>query len=237
MKNIIAIFLAAVILVSACGCSRKGGMNEDTTDRVTTDTGTDIISGETTDSAEITDVDTTEAEITDKVNDGDGADTQASVAKVLASDFKKDHSGSAQEIAERLLENKAISFAGGAMAVEEGLLTGFDDTEIKGFKEGAMFSPMIGTIPFVGYVFVLKDDTDVTEFKKTLRDNANLRWNICTQAEEMVVESVETKVLFIMSPLTFEEGSAGNDNGVEGEDTTGMTKNNSTAADDSIAVK
>ena len=34
--------------------------------------------------------------------------------------------------------------------------------QIKGFKEGVMFAPMIGVIPFVGYVFDLADGTDVT---------------------------------------------------------------------------
>ena len=207
MKNIVAIFLAVTMLFVMSSCSRKGGDGEDTTDKATTDTGTDIIAGDTTDEAESTEADTTENDMSDGQDsgvNGDNSVNQTSVAKVLLRDFKEDSSGSAQEIAERLLKNKAVSFAGGAMAVEEGLLTGFDDTEIKGFKEGAMFSPMIGTIPFVGYVFVLDDGTDVAEFKKTLRDNANLRWNICTQAEEMVVENEDNKVLFIMSPMTFE---------------------------------
>ena len=69
-----------------------------------------------------------------------------------------------------------------------------------------MFSPMIGTIPFVGYIFEVEDGTDVDAFMETLKDNANLRWNICTEAEEMTAEKSGSRVLFVMGPLSFDEG-------------------------------
>ena len=90
------------------------------------------------------------------------------------------------------------------MPVEEGFLNGFDN-EIHGFSEGAMFSPMVGTIPFVGYVFTLPADADVDAFMNTLKENANLRWNICTTAEEMVTDAVGQTVFFVMCPAEFEE--------------------------------
>ena len=68
-----------------------------------------------------------------------------------------------------------------------------------------MFGPMIGSIPFIGYVFELKDETDVNQFISTLKSNADLRWNICTEADEMVVCSVDKKVFFVMCPKYFEE--------------------------------
>ena len=68
-----------------------------------------------------------------------------------------------------------------------------------------MFAPMMGTIPFVGYVFVLDDGADIEGFVQTLGDNANLCWNICTEAEEMIVEAEENSVLFVMCPKNFEE--------------------------------
>jgi len=37
-----------------------------------------------------------------------------------------------------------------------------------------------------------------------LKDNANPRWNICTEAEETVVGSVDNKVFFVMCPKSFE---------------------------------
>lgn len=129
----------------------------------------------------------------------------ATVGTTLYNAFKADSTGTAEEIANRIITNEIIQFMGGAVVIEEGFLTGFGETEIKGFKEGAMFAPMIGTIPFVGYIFKLEDGADVEAFKTTLKDNANLRWNICTAAEEMIVESKDNTVFFLMCPSTFEQ--------------------------------
>lgn len=130
---------------------------------------------------------------------------QDTVGKVLLQDFKSNPDGTALEVAERIITNESIPFMGGAMEVEPGLLTGFDNAEITGFKAGAMFSPMIGTIPFVGYIFEMKDGADVDGFMETLKENANLRWNICTEAEELTLGREGNKVFFLMSPMSFEE--------------------------------
>lgn len=134
--------------------------------------------------------------------------TSQTVGNTLLSDFKAkagSHS-SAVSLAEALSANSAIANIGcGAMAVEPGFLTGFDNAEIKGFKEGAMFAPMIGTIPFVGYVFTLENGVNASEFISTLKSSANLRWNICTSADEMVTGSSGNKVFFVMSPKSFDE--------------------------------
>lgn len=129
------------------------------------------------------------------------------LGKTLLADFKtKAASGmSVQEIADGLLANPAIKFGGGAMPIEEGLLSGFDNAEIKGFKSGVMFAPMIGSIPFVGYVFELKNASDVSSFIANLEKNANRRWNICVEADEMVTGSEGNKVFFVMCPTTLEE--------------------------------
>ena len=110
----------------------------------------------------------------------------------------------AQEMADAILANPMIQFGGASMEVAEGLLTGFGNTEINGFNSGVMFAPMIGTIPFVGYVFTLDEGADVDAFVQTLRDNADPRWNICTEAEETVVENADNMVFFVMCPAQFE---------------------------------
>ena len=107
-------------------------------------------------------------------------------------------------IADEIIKNSVIQFAPMTTPIEAGLLSGFDNTEINGFKEGVMFGPMMGTIPFVGYVFVLEDGADVEAFKTTLSDNANLRWNICTEAEEKIVENVGNTVFFLMCPKSLD---------------------------------
>ena len=134
-----------------------------------------------------------------------GGTEPETVGAVLLGDFKADTEGTAQEIAERIASNDIIPFEAAALPVEPGFLAGFDNAEITGFESGTMFAPMMSVVPFVGYVFELSDDADVDAFKQTLTDNANLRWNVCTEAEEMVVESEGNKVFFLMAPKSFEE--------------------------------
>ena len=111
----------------------------------------------------------------------------------------------AQEMADAILANPVIQFGGMAMEIEEGLLSGFGNAEITGFNKGVMFAPMIGSIPFVGYVFELEDGADTDAFMQTLSDNADPRWNICVEADETVVESADNMVFFLMCPAQFEE--------------------------------
>ena len=136
---------------------------------------------------------------------GEDVKEPETVGEFLQQDFVENSEGSAQEVADRLIQNEILPFEAVTMSVEPGLLTGFDNAEITGFKEGVMFAPMMGTIPFVGYVFVLEEGVDVTGFVETLGDNANLRWNICTEAEEMVAEAEGNIVFFLMCPKNFEE--------------------------------
>lgn len=105
----------------------------------------------------------------------------------------------AQELADGILTNEAIAFMGATMPVEEGWLAGFS-SDITGFKEGVMFAPMIGTIPFVGYIFTLEDGADVDAFIATLETNADPRWNICTEAEQTVIDKSGNTVFFLMCP-------------------------------------
>ena len=142
---------------------------------------------------------------TTKEDDKEETKEPQTVGEILVNEFEDNPEGTAQEIAERIIGNEIIPFMGGATPIEPGLLTGFDNAEITGFKEGCMFGPMMGTIPFVGYIFVLEDGADVDAFEETLEDNANLRWNICTEAEELTVESEDNTVFFLMSPKEFEE--------------------------------
>lgn len=133
----------------------------------------------------------------------------ATVALTLKVEFHKQlqekPDATAQEIADAIMANPIIQFSPATMPVEPGLLSGFDNAEITGFESGVMFAPAMGTIPFVGYIFELADGTDVEAFKTTLTDNANLRWNICTEAEEMMVDNIDNTVFFIMAPKSMEQ--------------------------------
>ncbi len=125
-------------------------------------------------------------------------------AAILAEEFEstiKDNK-SIVEVAEKLSENKVL---GTSMVVEEkkpkDFLSGFDE-KIKNFKNAAVIQPMIGSIPFVAYVF---ETDDAEELEKELKEKANPRWNICTEADETIVKVVDNYVFFIMSPNSFEE--------------------------------
>lgn len=131
--------------------------------------------------------------------------TGKTVGDTLAAVWRANTGKSAEEIANAVMAHSSIQFMGGVVPVEEGFLTGFDNTEIHGFSNGVMFAPAIGTIPFVGYVFELADGTDADTFVKTLKDGANPRWNICTEAEQTIVEKSGNKVFFLMCPKSFEE--------------------------------
>lgn len=127
--------------------------------------------------------------------------------QILLADFQermKDGAPTLEELANGIIGNEIIPFGGAAMAVEPGFLNGFTE-EITGFSEGWNFGPMIGTIPFVGYVFRLEDGADADAFMQNLKDKADLRWNICTAADEMVCDAVDNTVFFVMCQAQFEE--------------------------------
>lgn len=127
----------------------------------------------------------------------------AALLEVFSTEIEANNALTAQELADTIITNEAILFAGASVPMEEGFLMGFD-AEIKGFDEAVMFAPMIGTIPFVGYVFDLAEDADVNAFMTTLQENANMRWNICTEAEQTVIASFGDKVFFLMCPNSLE---------------------------------
>lgn len=134
--------------------------------------------------------------------------TEKTLGNTLLADFKtKAKAGkSAEAIANELLSNPAILFGGATNPVAPGdYLPGFDEGEIKGFKSGYAFMPMIGSIPFVGYVFELDGTVGASDFISTLKKNANLRWLVCAEAEEMVAGSEGNKVFFVMCPKSLED--------------------------------
>ncbi len=92
----------------------------------------------------------------------------------------------------------------GAAEVMPGFLTGFDNNEITGFKSGAMFGPMMGSIAFSGYVFELEDGADVNAFMNDLTAKCNPAWNVCVEAEQTVVGAYNNMVFFLMCPLSNE---------------------------------
>ncbi len=178
MKKLFTVLLCGLIAMSLLsGCGSK--TNEDTPntgdDQTTTDTNT--------------------------------ADTVGGALLNGFNEYVKANPGAtAMDIANNVITNSVIpaELSLMTMEIEAGYLNGFDNFEVTGFEQGAIFAPMMGTIPFVGYIFTLPADADVQAFMDSLTQNANLRWNICTSADEMTVSNVDNTVFFVMAPLSFD---------------------------------
>lgn len=217
MKKLLSMMVIAGMSLSLVAC--QGTAKEDTPStqaesQATDDQNTDIEQPDSQASDDTTGDDiNTENTTDDGSNSDDGSansgDTVGSVLKAAFFDtveqFDSTPDANAQAIAEAVLNNPINDFGGAAMPVEPGLLNGFDNAEITGFSEGVMFAPMIGSIPFVGYVFTLDEGTNADEFVQNLKDNANPRWNVCTEADETVIEQSGNFVFFLMCPKSFDE--------------------------------
>ena len=196
MKKLFAIILSVAMLLSFAACGGNEAP-EETTAEITTDAPVDDMNQPAApgEGPEMPGVDTPAV---DGGEVSDGTSAAQTLLNVFYDELASNPSATAEELANKVIAHESIQFMPMVMPVEEGFLTGFDDYEIKGFAEGAAFAPGIGTIPFVGYIFKLADGADVEAFKAELEAGANLRWNICTAAEEMVCENVGNTVFFLM---------------------------------------
>ena len=107
-----------------------------------------------------------------------------------------------EKIAQKIAESEIIVPEVQTFTIgKDDYLAGFKE-EIKGFEKAVGIAPMIGTIPMIAYVFEVEEPQ---AFAESLKENAQLNWNICTQADEMQVAIVNEYVFFIMSPTSFEQ--------------------------------
>ena len=178
MKKLFTILLCGLVamsLLSGCGSKKDENTTDTGADQTTTDTNT---------------ADTVGAALLNGFNEYVKANPEAT----------------AMDIANNAITNSVIpaELSLMTMEMEPGYLNGFDNFEVTGFEQAVMFAPMMGTIPFVGYIFTLPADADVQAFMDSLTQNANLRWNVCTSADEMTVSHVDNTVFFLMAPLSFE---------------------------------
>ena len=200
-KKIMISAIAALLCVSmvACGNNAKG---DHTTEGDVTTTAGDA----TTSAAE-----TTEAPAEEKsaiiAPDVDANTLGGKLWNAFVAAKEAKPETTAEEMANILVTNEAILFMGGAMPLEanQEFFTGFGEYKITGYESGALYMPMIGSIPFIGYVFELPADADVEAFMKGLNDNADPRWNICVTADQVVVGAYENTVFFLMCPTSIEQ--------------------------------
>lgn len=192
MKKILVTILVTAMVASVAACGKNNN---------TTETEGSVATSESVETQN-TETEATETEVTESEATETGAEeVEGTAGEILLAAFQEimasNPETTTQEAADALIANEIIPFMGGTMPAEPGFLSGFS-ADITGFEEATVFMPMIGAIPFVGYVFDLAEDADVEAFMTTLTDNADMRWNICVEAEEMVVEAVGDKVFFLM---------------------------------------
>lgn len=196
--------VSMVLALGACGNKENNadaGSTESSVESSVEESGTVPSVEETVDS-------TVENEAESPAQDAQDAQDVETIGTIIKNDFQtivaENEGLTAEEIAAKICENESLVINPVAMKVDPGLLSGFDNFEVKGFRDGAIFAPMIGSIPFVGYVFVMEEGTDIDAFMNDLKENANLSWNICVTAEDMVIDRADDKILFVMCPLSFE---------------------------------
>lgn len=194
IKRIISIVMIATLLFSLAACSKAEDKKEQTVEPTVTET---LVANEQP-----------ADEPGDEVLDGPGSVVEgeepdafpevgyveSTLGSVYLDAFSESTENDALSIVQDLMAADTLGLELVPMEVFPGYLTGFSDS-IDGFSKGFMFSPIIGSIPFVGYVF---ESITPEDLLKNLEVCADPRWNICTEADEMVSSVKDNFVFFLM---------------------------------------
>lgn len=187
MKRFVITFLALAILGSITACS---GSKDDFSE-------TEAPTGAPTET------ETKPAEGTSSENSQAGDETPGQ--QILAEFRSRMADGTdytTQQLAAALVEMDIIPFSGTTMDVVPGYLNGFT-SDVSGFSDGTFFGPMIGSIPFAGYIFRLDEAEDTEAFMEQLDEKSDLAWNVCVTADEKVIDAEGNIVFFVMCPASF----------------------------------
>jgi len=202
MKRSIALILAALISASLVACGN--GTNDDGKDSTSgtesvsvSDTADTVDTADTADTEDTADTANTEADTAD-TDVVEGETDGSKLYGIFEDAITANPDATLEELANAVCSSGIPPFAVMPAPMEEGWLNGFDAESITGFSECVAIAPMMSTIPFLGYIFKLADDADVDAFIANLEATANLRWNICTEAEELTCKAVDNTVFFLM---------------------------------------
>ncbi len=136
--------------------------------------------------------------------------TLASCGKIggkIVDAFEDNTDKSVQEIADAIVE--AVDFELLTASVKEGLFDGFGSMPISGFDNAMLLTPADTSIPFVGYVFELSEDTDKNTFIGTLEKYADVGFKGEEEADSVIIESEDDKVIVIITPDKIEDKPQG----------------------------
>ncbi|MBQ8432702.1 MAG: hypothetical protein IJX28_07440 [Clostridia bacterium] len=195
MKNIIALLLAGLMLLTFVACSGEtnNGENSSTTGSVTT-------------ADPNVEKEPSELEISANAS-------VKYIAETLMGKYEEytnlrgiyDEYMAELEPADRIPYEEFLSYQTHVAPVEDmeyGLMG--IPTVPAGIGEIYVYQPAMGTIPFIGYVIRVTEGTDVENFKKELVANSDPRWNFCTEANTTVCESFGDIVYFMMMSVVDE---------------------------------
>lgn len=84
---------------------------------------------------------------------------------------------------------------------EENIQGYLGNADVK-FTQGICSAPMMSSIPYELIMLRLDESADVDAVKESIKENANPRKWLCVEAEEVVVESIDNVVLFLMANET-----------------------------------
>lgn len=171
MKKILAGILILTMAAGLFGCSKSDSNGKETT------------------------TDTTKESVTDPVDDSFGGFSTELENKVVAIFEEESAKGTSIEEIAKLIA-PVTEFVCEVRKVEEGYLMEFTE-DVKGFKNGYAIGPIVGSIPYVSYIF---EADDAEAFADSLKATANPRWNICTEANEPVIKVKDNYVFLTMCP-------------------------------------
>lgn len=99
-------------------------------------------------------------------------------------------------MAEKITSDVLEDYSCVIQPMEPGYFPGFN-LEISDFTEAVGFSPVISSIPLVGYIFKSDNSADLFNY---LFNTYNARWNICTEAQIVGSYIKDNYVIFVMLP-------------------------------------
>lgn len=166
MKNILKLLCLTSIAMSLFGCSTKQNVND------------------------------AQPPVENENQVTENVDSNTSLAADFANKFEElsAEATDINDLATKLVDSGLTAVTLAVDAVEEGYLSGYT-VDITGFEEGVRIAPMVGSIPFVAYVFKTNDAFTLIS---SLSENYDLRWNICTEAEEFKIAGANGYVFAIM---------------------------------------
>ena len=108
-----------------------------------------------------------------------------------------------QEISDILAHSSALPYPMSSSAVDPSYLPGFaGEYQPAGYREAYAFGPDTTAVAFQGYIFQVEEGADAQALADALEENADLAWNICMAADQVVVGTVGDLVFFLMCPMS-----------------------------------